>query len=159
MIVDFKSTAAIRGAVIWDPSRPFTLNVATNLAGVKNLVMITPELVAMAARAGLEVTYDLRQLFLGASGPREIYDAEAWAYAELYPEQSREWLANLYYGSPLDAWASHDGERDFAIQKQMHVFWLPWGANVHPNNCRPQADPEYCRIFNPLFSISCSMHR
>ena len=35
MIVDFKSTAAIRGAVIWDPSRPFHFERRNQPRGVK----------------------------------------------------------------------------------------------------------------------------
>lgn len=131
MIVAYKNIAGLKGAVVWDPSRPFTLNIATNLSGILSALTITPDMKSMAARLGLPILTDLTTMFRDFSDERQnIANAQSWVYNAYYPQQSREWLANLYFNA-----TSHDGERDFAIQNKIHVFWLPWGANVSPNNC------------------------
>lgn len=142
MIRDYRSAAGLRGAVVWDPARPFTLNVATNLSGVENLLMITPDLVSMASRLGLPVRYDLRSMFRESADERmNIDNATRWTYNALYGRQSRQWLGLLYYQS------SHDGERDFMIQNKIHVMWLPSPGKTA---CKASPDPEYSQSLQAM---------
>jgi len=135
MISYYKSRASVAGVVIWDPSRPFTLNIATNLAGVKNLLIFSPDMRTMAASLGLPVVHDLTTMFkASASEAVNYYQAQSWVYNTFYSQQSQSWLANFYF------FQSHDRHRDFAIQNKIHVMWLPSPGG---QGCQTTADPEY----------------
>lgn len=65
-----------RGYVVYDPDVPDTLNVATTLAGLDNLLIIHPRHESTAREAGLECREDFRGRFRHASRA-EIY---RWAF-------------------------------------------------------------------------------
>lgn len=140
IITAYKTSAAVAGVVIWNPQRPFTLNVATNLAGVRNLLIFSPDMVPLATSLNLPIAYNLVNMFNDSSSePENIYLAQRWVYDNFYAEQSQEWLANYYYGDHLKM---YDGERDYAIQKKIHVFWLPGKTGEGCDQNAPN-DPEY----------------
>src|SRR6266545_245433 len=59
--------SALKGAVIWDPAVPASVNVATTVAGVQNAVALSPELAdRYLAEWRLPVIKDLRGMFSGA---------------------------------------------------------------------------------------------
>ncbi|MGE3758498.1 MAG: discoidin domain-containing protein [Pseudobdellovibrionaceae bacterium] len=135
MISYYKSRASVKGVVIWDPSRPYTLNIATNLSGVKNLLIFSPDMRSLAKSLRLTVVYDLTTMFkASASEAVNFYQAQSWVYNSFYGQQSSSWLANFYFFN------SHDRHRDFAIQNKIHVFWLPSPGG---QGCQAAADPEY----------------
>jgi hypothetical protein len=73
----------LKGAVIWDPAVPATLNVATTIAGVRDAVVLSPELAATSlARWRLPVLEDLRGRFSGAETGSAKNDAYRWALRE-----------------------------------------------------------------------------
>ena len=154
----------LKGVVIWDPAVPATLNVATTIAGVRDGVVLSPELAEKyAAQWGLPVLEDLRNRFDGSQSGSRKNDAYRWAI--------REYLAKGLCGrvcpkafpqgcrheeTPAGACSSHllclyedssqareRGEvgyvvtRDWAVKNRAFVFDLsPWGDET------PKDDPE-----------------
>lgn len=78
--------ASIRGAVVYDPSIPATVNVATTLAGLLDGVVASADL---AARAGLPLLVDLRGRFVSDLA------AYTWAVDTLWPRASHRMLIGL----------------------------------------------------------------
>ncbi len=69
----------LAGAVVWDPALPDTVNIAIMLAGQNNLLVISPQQVEWAKKAGLSIQEDLR----GRWNDRlALY---SWAFKELFP--------------------------------------------------------------------------
>lgn len=131
----------IKGAVIWDPAVPATVNVATTLAGVLDAVVLSPELAErLLPQAKLPVLKDLRGLFTGAETGSSKNDAYRWAI--------REYLAKGLCSSRLvclfeDAFTSREPgnlgyavTRDWAVKNRAFVYDLsPWGDE------KPSDDP------------------
>ncbi|MBO4548998.1 MAG: hypothetical protein J5758_07275, partial [Abditibacteriota bacterium] len=73
----------LKGAVIWDPEVPATVNVATTIAGVEDLVVLSPEFAEKyLPRWKLEVKHDLRGMFDGSETGSAKNDAYRWAIRE-----------------------------------------------------------------------------
>nr|WP_238341402.1 GxGYxYP domain-containing protein [Actinopolymorpha rutila] len=108
LIAHFRDTA--RGLVVVDPEQEHTLNVATNVAGVENLLIVYPD---QLTEVDLPVVYDLRGKFADAAS------AYAWAYERFWPRQSRAMLCCFHTS------VAHDFQRDYAVQHRLHTFWLP----------------------------------
>ncbi|MBI2927239.1 MAG: hypothetical protein HYY24_16215 [Verrucomicrobia bacterium] len=132
----------LKGAVIWDPAVPASVNVATTIAGVHDAVVLSP---AFADRYlnqwQLPVLKDLRGFFTGAQTGSKKNDAYRWAI--------REYLAKGRCSSHLlclfeDSFATRArGDigyvltRDWAVKHRAFVFDLsPWGDE------KPQDDPD-----------------
>jgi len=96
--------AKIEGQVLYDPAQPYTLDLATTVAGLRHLVMSPTDL-------NLPTLFDFRGRWSNAS------EAYRWAIGSLLPECSQSKLALL---SP-DAAAL----RDFAVQQRMFTFSPP----------------------------------
>lgn len=109
------------GAVVFDPEKEYTVNTATNVAGVENRIIISPDMVDKVKEMGINNIKDLRNYnFSDASG------AYQWEYENYFNLQRDDSLACFYYSKQFDF------IRDYAIQFKIHVFWLPG-----------QTDPEY----------------
>jgi hypothetical protein len=131
----------LKGAIIWDPAVPASVNVATTLAGVRDGVVLSPELAARyLPEWHLKALDDLRGKFTGAETGSKKNDAYRWAL--------REYLARGRCSSHLlclfeDAFSTRArGElgyvvtRDWAVKNRAFVFDLsPWG------NETPADDP------------------
>lgn len=119
--------AEIKGAVIPDPDLPATINIATMLAGVHQLVICTPaqverlNQVAPASRrlrgnAGetpaLPVEYDLRGKWTKNT------DAYQWALDQLGPKLDRRILCSL---NPN---AAQHRIRDYLVQHKVFTLWI-----------------------------------
>src|SRR5581483_7267635 len=132
----------LKGAVIWDPAVPASLNVATTLAGIENAVVLSPEYaVRYLAKWRLPVLKDLRGLFTGAETGSKKNDAYRWAIREFLAKGrcSPHWLC-LYEDSFSTRARGDIGyvvTRDWAVKNHAFVFDLsPWGDE------KPQDDPN-----------------
>lgn len=103
------------GAVVFDPDKPFTINLATNIAGVENRIIISPDMVKRFKRyTGKTDVKDLRDFNFS-----DAYHAFTWYKDNIYPSQIKTCLAvaNDSY--------MHDVYRDYLIEFKIPVFWLP----------------------------------
>jgi hypothetical protein len=104
LVAQFRSEVA--GAVVYDPAAPFTVNLATTLAGVRDAVIATPNL---AARFKLKIVDDLRGRFASAT---EGYE---WALRELWPQLEHRAVACM-----APSWIA---PRDYLVQFRLFTFW------------------------------------
>ena len=123
----------LKGAIIWDPAVPASVNVATTLASVHDAVVLSPELAdRYLAKWRLKVLEDLRGKFTGAETGSKKNDAYRWAI--------REYLAKGLCSSHLlclfeDSFSARArGDigyvltRDWAVKNRAFVLDLsPWG--------------------------------
>lgn len=132
----------IRGAVIWDPAVPATVNVATTIAGVEDLVVLSPELyLDFGAKVGLPVACDLRGRFDGSETGSARNDAYRWAIRN-YVDTGR--CSTRIVGQYFDAWVNREIgnisyvlERDRLIAERAFAFDLsPWA------DFAPLSDPD-----------------
>jgi hypothetical protein len=77
-----------KGAIVYDPEVPDSINVATTLAGLENAVVATAE---QAARYGFRIIEDLRGVFTGQDKV-QIY---RWQLEHLWPRCDHRLLAGL----------------------------------------------------------------
>jgi hypothetical protein len=132
----------LKGAVVWDPAVPATLNVATTIAGVKDAVALSPELAERSlARWGVPVLEDLRGRFDGAGSGSKKNDAYRWAVKEyLAKGLCSPHLLCLFEDSAQVRDAGAAGyvvTRDWAVTHRAFVFDLsPWGDE------KPKDDPD-----------------
>lgn len=103
----FKSE--INGAVVPDPDLPATINIATMLSGVYQLLICTPE---KAQSLGLKVRFDLRGRWHNNS------EAYHWAVERLGPKLNRQIVCSLY-PTAAGHWV-----RDYLIQQRIFTFWI-----------------------------------
>ncbi len=123
----------IKGAVIWDDNVAASVNVATTIAGVEDLVVFSPEYAEINLKAwGLNVEKDLRGMFTGSETGSKKNDAYRWAIKEyLSKGLCSDHLLCLYEDSYL---TRKRGDivyvitRDWAIKNRSFVYDLsPWG--------------------------------
>jgi hypothetical protein len=126
----------LRGAVIWDPAVPASINVATTVAGVEDAVVVSPE---MAARHlgpwKLRIVKDLRGQFTGAETGSKKNDAYRWAVREyLARGRCSAHLLCLYedaFSTRARGDVGYAVTRDWAIQHRAFAFDLsPWGDEL-----------------------------
>ncbi|HEX4216283.1 MAG TPA: GxGYxYP domain-containing protein [Candidatus Dormibacteraeota bacterium] len=91
MSVVAKYARQVRGTVVWDPSVPDTLNVATSLAGLENGVVATAALAKTLAGAPyhLPVIKDLTGQFA------DKFAAYDWALSNLWPRLTHRMLTAI----------------------------------------------------------------
>jgi hypothetical protein len=68
----------LRGVVVWDSNFPDTVNIALILAGLEDLLVISPEQAEWARELGLEIKHDLRGQWTDRVA---LYE---WAFRELF---------------------------------------------------------------------------
>jgi hypothetical protein len=81
----------IKGIIVYDPKIPDSINVATTLAGLKDAVIASPELVPQltAAPYNLKVLEDLQGRF------KNRMDAYTWQYDNLWKQTTHRMLIGL----------------------------------------------------------------
>jgi len=132
----------IKGAVIWDPAVPASVNVATTIAGVQDGVVLSPEFAdRYLSQWQLPVLKDLRGLFTGAKTGSKKNDAYRWAIKEyLAKGRCSSHLLCLFEDSFSTRARGDIGyvlTRDWAVKNRAFVFDLsPWGDE------KPLDDPE-----------------
>lgn len=97
-----------KGLVIFDPSdkRQYTINIATDIAGVEDLLITSPEYIAKFASLGLKVKMDLRHI----PEMGNACSAYKWVYKNYWSRQRHDVLANVYYNY------QYDFNRDYLIE-------------------------------------------
>lgn len=98
----------LRGAVIYDPALPATINIATTIAGLDDGVVTSA---AQASALGLPVLTDLTGRF------SDELSANTWAIDNLWPRTSQRMVISL---NPTIA----AGLRDYAIANRAFSTWL-----------------------------------
>ncbi len=132
----------VRGAVIWDPAVPASMNVATTIAGVGDGVVFSPEFAEKYLKKwDLKVIKDLRGMFTGQETGSKKNDAYRWAIREYLGKGlcSGHWLC--LYEDPFSTRAKGNVgyvvTRDWAVKNRSFVYDLsPWGDEA------PQDDPD-----------------
>jgi hypothetical protein len=145
--------ARLKGAVIWDPRVPATLNVATTIAGVEDAVVLSPELADEELGAwGLRVIRDLRGMFTGAETGSSKDDVYRWAVREYLAKgrcsSHRLCLFEDSFGTRERGNIRYAVTRDWAVCNRSFVFDLsPWGdeAPADDPGQRPGLDLETYR--------------
>lgn len=104
----------IKGLVIYDPNLSDTINIATTIAGLRDGLTVSP---AQASKLQeepyrLPVLADLR--VYGWKTPLQAY---AWAYKQLLPECSADFVAGLDPGI-------RDSLRSFLVAHRVFTCWL-----------------------------------
>ena len=123
----------LKGAVIWDPAVPATINVATTIAGVRDAIVLSPELAqAHLARWGLPVIEDLRGRFTGQETGSAKNDAYRWAIREYLARGlcSSHFLCLFHdsYTARATGSIGYAITRDWAVKNRAFVMDLsPWG--------------------------------
>jgi len=133
---------ALKGAVIWDPEVPASINVATTIAGIEDAVVLSPEYAKKHLGAWkLSVLADLRGRFTGKETGSRKNDAYRWAIRD-YLEKGRcsDHFLCLYEDSFSTRAQGDIGyvlTRDWAVKQRAFVYDLsPWGDEV------PGDDPD-----------------
>lgn len=132
----------IKGAIIWDPKVPATINVATTMAGIEDAIVFSPEMAKeYCGRYGLEILKDFRGQFDGSLTGSAKNDAYRWAKEEFLDKgKCSTHLMCLYEDSYLTRNVgdlSYVSTRDWAVCNRAFVYDLsPWG------NEKPKDDPE-----------------
>ncbi len=133
---------SLRGAVVWDPDVPATINLATTIAGVEDAVMLSPEMAdKYLAKWNLKIVKDLRGMFTGQETGSKKNDAYRWAIRE-YIDQGRcsPHFLCLYTDSHFDRAPGQTAYlivRDWAVKNRAFTYDLsPWGDEV------PADDPQ-----------------
>lgn len=99
----------VKGVVVYDPDRLFTVNVATVVSACEELIIASPR---MAELLGMEIVVDLRNRF-----EYEV-DGYRWAWETYRTEISSQALAVLYP-------TTFDGRaRDYLIANKIFTFWV-----------------------------------
>ncbi len=126
----------LKGAVIWDPAVPASINVATTIAGVEDGVVLSPEYAdKYLPRWNLAVLADLRGRFTGAETGSKKNDAYRWAIRRyLARGRCSAHLFCLYEDSFSTRARGDIGyvlTRDWAVKNRAFVFDLsPWADEV-----------------------------
>lgn len=126
----------LKGAVIWDPAVPASVNVATTAAGVLDGVVLSPELAdAHLAAWGLPVLLDLRGQFTGAETGSAKNDAYRWAVRKYLAKGlcSSRFLCLFEdsFGTREQGLLRYVMTRDWAVYQRSFVFDLsPWADEV-----------------------------
>lgn len=104
------------GAVVYDPAKRYTVNLASNIAGVENRVILAPSLLAgfrEKVDPAIDVL-DLRELDFQSDA-----DAFDWYREHIFPQQNHRML-----GVAKDVYM-YDVFRDYLIACKTPTFWLP----------------------------------
>jgi hypothetical protein len=112
---NFSSFAS--GLVVYDPSRPETITVATVMAGLENLIMVDPSLEEeVSGLTGLSVTSDLRQPPWSGLSALQL---QRKSFADFYSRTSKNILGII---AP-----DKTGLRDYLIAAKVWTFYARQG--------------------------------
>jgi hypothetical protein len=100
----------VAGAVIIDPGVPATINVATMMASVDQLLVLDPSMIDRAE--GLDNVIDLRGRW------STNVEAQEWAFEHLRPRMSPDVLA-CYHPTSIP-----HHMRDYFVQQRVFTFWI-----------------------------------
>src|SRR5467141_61362 len=111
-----------RGLIVYDPSRPESINIGTMIAAQRNATLVGPDLANwFVGRYGLPILFNYAESDWRSLDPIGVYDR---AMRELYPDSTSTLLSIL----PPDRWAI----RDYLVATRTFVFYLPQGILASP---------------------------
>jgi hypothetical protein len=138
MIADLCDRDVVRGVVVYDPDKKFTINTATNIAAVENRIIVHPDdLDTILERTGLADVKDLRTMNF-----KDAENAFSWYLDNVFPHQNHNALCVTKGGVFM-----YDVYRDYPIEFNIPVFWLP-GEKDH------DYDPEYEKLVLEMFTMT-----
>lgn len=106
----------IKGILVCDFELPYTINLATNLAGVEDRIIISPTMLQrVQSITGLTDVVDLRSLQF--ANEKEAF---LWYKTHVFPRQSHKMLSIAKGGNFM-----YDVFRDYLVEFKIPVFWLP----------------------------------
>jgi len=122
----------IRGVVVYDPLLCASINIASMLASLKDLVIIGP---AQAENPALRsmIRYDLRGRF------QTNAQAYEWAYTTLYPQMHDDISAIIY--------RTGEHTRDYAIAHRIFTFWVPGEVDGRAPGADREREVDFARRF------------
>ncbi len=132
----------VKGAIIWDPDVPASMNVATTIAGIEDGIVFSPEYAEKyLAKWGLPVIKDLRGMFTGSETGSKKNDAYRWAIREYLSKGLCSDHLLCLYEDPFSTRERGDivyvVTRDWAVKNRSFVYDLsPWGDEA------PKDDPD-----------------
>ncbi|MHB1001128.1 MAG: GxGYxYP domain-containing protein [Armatimonadota bacterium] len=132
----------LKGAVIWDPEVPASVNVATTIAGVEDAVILSPTMAEKYLKKwNLGVIKDLRGMFTGKETGSKKNDAYRWAIREYIDKgKCNPHFLCLYTDAFYDRKPGQIAYlilRDWAVKNRAFTYDLsPWGDEV------PGDDPD-----------------
>lgn len=104
------------GVVIYDPEKRYTINLASNIAGSEDRIILSPDLYTRFRNEideNVDV-FDIRELNL-----EDQSEAFMWYRRNVLPDQ-----CNAMLGLAKDIYM-HDVHRDYLIEHNVPTFWLP----------------------------------
>ena len=108
-----------RGCVVFDPKLPDTVNIATTMAGLYDLVVVHPNDVKLLEEKGLDIKEDLRNKF------KDRFEAYLWAYNNLWSKCEHRILVPMSPGPPI---CTHNpmqvAVRDYVIALKLFAHYL-----------------------------------
>ena len=110
-----------KGAVMTDPALPASRNIATMVASVDDLLIVSPRL---AKQTSVLIARDLRGKFQSNT------EAYRWAFDNLWPRLNHHLLAC--------SWPDHLGLRDYLVENRVFIFWISGPID----GAKPYADPD-----------------
>ena len=128
--------AALRGAIVYDPDLPDSINVALTLAGLHDAVVASPRLLdrLSAQPDPLPILEDLRGRF------RSALDAYRWQSKALWPRVNQRLLVGI---PPTQNGEAYGGLlQDYAVATRAMAFWL------HPD------EPQERRLFEAILAAA-----
>jgi hypothetical protein len=122
LLKDFKKY--FKGAVVFDASKSFTINLASNIAGIEDRVIISADMLTLFKRhLGADVDIkDLRTFNFS-----DALSAYTWYEQNILPLQTKTVL------SVADHYFMHDVYRDYLIEFKIPTFWLPGPTDADYN--------------------------
>ena len=118
LLKDFRSH--YKGLVVYDPARRFTINLASNIAGVQDRVIISPSMLPEFLN---RVDAEINVLDLTNDQPYKSFktrlESYTWYETNILPLQIETVLAEA------KDHLMHDVYRDYLIEFKVPTFWLP----------------------------------
>jgi hypothetical protein len=116
-----KYAGLIHGSVVYDAAIPETINLATTLAGLNNLVVASPAVAArLQSTYHIPITTDFRGKF-----PDDL-TAQTWAFTNLWPQTTHAMIVDIDPSDPADL-------RDYAVANKAMVVQLHVGVPAEAN--------------------------
>lgn len=145
-----KGQVGIKGAVLYNKSEPWQINIASNLAGLKDVLMVNSA--SLASQLGLSVTYNLAQQFAHLNGlpqSSKLYDAYVWLLQNNWLNFDMSKIA-VYSADDM-----FDLERDLAVMKKHLMIPFP-GTATEKNKCIGSGgvtDADYSEAYRGLIKF------
>jgi PKD repeat protein len=137
------------GAVIYDPTVPDTINLATMLAGLENRIILAPEQIGLESIPYFEDIVDLRVLVeqQGWDASEEgAYKLYKWVYENLWPSLEKRMIGVMSPGPPTSRTLPDQADvyyplglaaRDYMVALKLPVLYLD-----------PREDPQASLLSN-----------